>query len=114
VIAKIPYVVTLGINLLQPLPIDGMETDPSMGYSGADLFSPDFPYVVIDAVALKGHLVTINGLLAAKKGSMLTLADITPGPKRRAILVETKNSCFETPDKRLVPIFFDDQRARRR
>ena len=56
VIGKILYLVALGVNVLQPLPIDEMETDPSMGYSGADLFSPDFPYVVTDPVALNGYL----------------------------------------------------------
>jgi 1,4-alpha-glucan branching enzyme len=49
VIGKIPYLVELGINVLQPLPVDEVETDPSMGYDGADYFSPDFPYVVWDA-----------------------------------------------------------------
>jgi 1,4-alpha-glucan branching enzyme len=52
VIEKIPYLVALGANVLQPLPIDEMETDPSMGYNGADLFSPDFPYVVTNPTAL--------------------------------------------------------------
>jgi len=43
IIGKIPYLTDLGINVVQPLPIDEMETAPSMGYNGADLFSPDFP-----------------------------------------------------------------------
>ena len=43
VIGKIEYLAALGINVLQPLPVDEMETDVSMGYNGADLFSPDFP-----------------------------------------------------------------------
>ena len=43
VIGKIEYMAALGINVLQPLPIDEMETDPSMGYNGADYFSPDTP-----------------------------------------------------------------------
>ena len=30
--------------MLQPLPMDEVETDASMGYNGADYFSPDFPY----------------------------------------------------------------------
>ena len=51
-IGKIPYLVALGNNVPQPLPIDEMETDPSMGYNGADLFSPDFPYVVTEPAAL--------------------------------------------------------------
>ncbi len=56
VIGKIEYLVALGINVLQPLPIDEMETDPSMGYNGADYFSPDFPYVVSGQAALSGYL----------------------------------------------------------
>lgn len=63
VIEKIPHLVALGINVLQPLPVDEMETDPSLGYDGADLFSPDFPYVVTDRAGLTGYLANINGLL---------------------------------------------------
>ena len=43
VIGKIEYLAALGVNVLQPLPIDELETDPSMGYNGADYFSPIFP-----------------------------------------------------------------------
>jgi 1,4-alpha-glucan branching enzyme len=88
VIAKIPYLVALGANVLQPLPIDEMETDPSMGYNGADLFSPDFPYVVTDPAALSGYLTTINGLFTAKGFSPLGLEDITPGPAQLKALVD--------------------------
>jgi 1,4-alpha-glucan branching enzyme len=88
VITKIPYLVALGINVLQPLPVDEVETDPSMGYDGADLFSPDFPYVVTDPAALNGYLTTINGLLAAKGLSPLALQDITPGPAQLKTLVD--------------------------
>jgi 1,4-alpha-glucan branching enzyme len=88
VIAKIPYLVALGINVLQPLPIDEVETDPSMGYDGADYFSSDFPYVVTDAAALAAQLTTINNLLAAKSLPPLSLADITPGPAQLKALVD--------------------------
>lgn len=30
VIGKIPYLADLGVNVLQPLPVDEVETDPSM------------------------------------------------------------------------------------
>jgi 1,4-alpha-glucan branching enzyme len=73
VIGKIPYFVALGVNVLQPLPVDEMKTAPSMGYNGADLFSPDFPYVVTDPTARSGYLATINGLLTAKCFSPLGL-----------------------------------------
>lgn len=88
VIGRIPYLVALGVNVLQPLPIDEMETDPSMGYNGADLFSPDFPYVVTDSAALNGYLATINGLLAAKGFPPLGLQDIAPGPAQLKALVD--------------------------
>src|SRR5580700_5389515 len=88
VIEKIEYLAALGVNVLQPLPIDEMETDPSMGYNGADYFSPDFPYVVSGQAALSGYLTTINRLLAAKGFSALALSDITPGPAQLKALVD--------------------------
>jgi 1,4-alpha-glucan branching enzyme len=88
VIGKIPYLTELGINVLQPLPVDEMETDPSMGYNGADLFSPDFPYVVTDPVALNSYITTINSLLAARGRAPLALRDITPGPAQLKALVD--------------------------
>jgi 1,4-alpha-glucan branching enzyme len=88
VIGKIPYLVSLGVNVLQPLPIDEVETDPSLGYDGADYFSPDFPYVVTDASALAGYLVTINGLLAQKGLATLSLGDIQSGHSQLKALVD--------------------------
>jgi 1,4-alpha-glucan branching enzyme len=88
VIGKIEYLVALGVNVLQPLPIDELETDPSMGYNGADYFSPDFPYVVTAPSALSGYLTTINRLLAAKGISPMAINDITPGPAQLKALVD--------------------------
>jgi 1,4-alpha-glucan branching enzyme len=88
VIGKIEYLVALGVNMLQPLPIDEQETDPSMGYNSADYFSPDFPYVVSGRVALSGHLATINRLLATKGFAPLTVKDITPGPAQLKAMVD--------------------------
>jgi 1,4-alpha-glucan branching enzyme len=88
VIGKIEYLAALGVNVLQPLPIDELETDPSMGYNGADYFSPDFPYVVSGQAALSGHLTTINRLLAAKGFSPIAVTDITPGPAQLKAMVD--------------------------
>jgi len=88
VIAKIPYFVALGVNVIQPLPVDEVETDPSMGYDGADYFCPDFPYIVTDAAVLGAHLATINGLLAAKGFPPLSLGDLTSGPGQLKALVD--------------------------
>ena len=88
VVGKIPYLQALGINMLQPMPIDEQEANPNMGYNGADLFSPDFPYVCTDPTLLPGYLSTINGLLASKGQAALLLSDITPGPNQLKVLVD--------------------------
>jgi 1,4-alpha-glucan branching enzyme len=79
VVGKIPYLAALGCNMLQPLPIDEQEDNPGMGYEGADLFSPDLPYVCTDSAELANHLGVINGLLANKNKPPLQLKDIEPG-----------------------------------
>jgi len=88
VIGKIPYLVSLGINVLQPLPVDEMEVNPNMGYSGADYFSPDFPYVVTDPNALAGYLQTINGLLQGNGLPAIALQDIASGHAQLQALVD--------------------------
>jgi 1,4-alpha-glucan branching enzyme len=83
---KIPYLANLGINVLQPLPIDEQEANPNMGYGGADLFSPDFPYIAVEG--LPGYLAAINRLYAAKGKPAIALADIQSGPSQLKLLVD--------------------------
>jgi 1,4-alpha-glucan branching enzyme len=83
VVEKVEYLVALGINVVQPLPVYEMEDSPSLGYpglgyQGADLYSPAIEYAVYDPKELVRHLVTINRLLAAKGFAPMTLDDITP------------------------------------
>jgi 1,4-alpha-glucan branching enzyme len=80
--------VSLGINVLQPLPIDEVEVNPNMGYSGADYFSPDFPYVVTDPTALAGYLATINNLLLDKGQPPIAVQDIASGHAQLQALVD--------------------------
>jgi 1,4-alpha-glucan branching enzyme len=87
VAAKVPHLADLGINVLQPLPIDEQEVTPSMGYGGADLFAPDFPYLAEQA-NLANYLSSINGLLAAKNLSPLKLEHINSGPNQLKALVD--------------------------
>ncbi len=88
VIRKIEYLAALGINVLQPLPIDELETQPSQGYNGADYFSPDTPYIVTDPNALAGYLAMINRMLAAKGQAPLTLADISTAPAQLKAMID--------------------------
>lgn len=83
---KIPYLADLGINVLQPLPVDEQEANPNMGYSGADLFSPDFPYVAVEDLPF--YLAKLNELYAAKGRSPIALADIESGPGQLKALVD--------------------------
>jgi 1,4-alpha-glucan branching enzyme len=86
VAVKIPYLAGLGINVLQPLPIDEQEWNPSMGYGGADLFSPDFPYIAVED--LPAYLTAINALYAAKGQPPIALTDIQSGPSQLKLLVD--------------------------
>jgi 1,4-alpha-glucan branching enzyme len=93
VLEKIPYLVALGVNVVQPLPVYEMEDSPSqgypgLGYQGADLYSPEFDYAVYDATDLARHLATINRLLAAKGFAPVTLADITPAVAQMRAMVD--------------------------
>jgi len=83
---KIPYLADLGINVLQPLPVDEQEAHPSMGYGGADLFSPDFPYIAVEDLPF--YLARLNELYAAKHRSALALADIQSGPGQLKALID--------------------------
>jgi 1,4-alpha-glucan branching enzyme len=83
---KIPYLADLGINVLQPLPVDEQEANPNMGYSGADLFSPDFPYVAVDDLPF--YLAGLNELYVARGRTPIALADIQSGPGQLKALVD--------------------------
>jgi len=68
VVAKIPYLVDLGINVLQLLPVNEFETDSSEGYNGSDYFAPEFRYgtadlkMPIDRLSIANTLLTERGL----------------------------------------------------
>jgi 1,4-alpha-glucan branching enzyme len=83
---KIPYLADLGINVLQPLPIHEQEANPNMGYAGADLFSPDFPYIAVDNLAR--YLTEINQLYATKGKSAITLNDVQSGTSQLKVMVD--------------------------
>jgi 1,4-alpha-glucan branching enzyme len=93
VIGKIEYLQALGINVLQPLPIDECETAFSMGYNGGDYFSPDFAYVVYDRTALSSYLVTVNRLLAVKQQPSLTLEDLSSGTHQLKAMIDLCHLC---------------------
>ena len=87
VIGKIEYLAALGINVLQPLPVDELETNFSMGYNGTDYFSPDCPYIV-PAARVGDYLELINRLLTAKGLAPLQQDQIASGPNQLKAMVD--------------------------
>jgi 1,4-alpha-glucan branching enzyme len=65
VLFRLPHLLDLGVNALEPLPVIEFESDTSMGYNGADLFSPEMRYAVTDA-ELDRYLDLVNRLLRSK------------------------------------------------
>jgi 1,4-alpha-glucan branching enzyme len=75
VLDRIPYLVDLGVNAIQPLPIVEFATEHSLGYNGTDYFSPEMDYAVA-ATALDPYLATANRLLTERGRSPLTREDL--------------------------------------
>ena len=88
VIEKIDYLAALGINVLQPLPIDEFETTFSMGYNGADYFSPEMAYGVDDPKVLSEYLKTINRLLSAKNEASIAIDDISGAANQLKAMID--------------------------
>lgn len=64
VAGKLPYLRSLGINAIQPLPIVEFPGLFSLGYNGVDYFSPETDYAIKDDdPALDRYLASVNQLL---------------------------------------------------
>ncbi len=65
VLDRIEYLAQLGVNAVEPLPINEFETETSQGYNGSDLFSPEYRYTMLPGdPRIPRFLATINRLLA--------------------------------------------------
>ena len=72
VVDRIPYLVDLGVNAIECMPIDEYSTPRSKGYNGSDLFSPEMDYEVVNDKELDAYLPRLNQLLTAKGKAPLT------------------------------------------
>ena len=63
VLGKLDYLVALGVNAVLFLPIVEFMSERSLGYEGADIFSPEQDYCVDEAEAVH-YLPLVNGLRA--------------------------------------------------
>ncbi|MGF6853985.1 alpha amylase C-terminal domain-containing protein [Paraburkholderia sp. CI3] len=87
VVAKLDYLIDLGINAIQLLPIQEFETGYSLGYNGTDPYSPEIPYCV-SPDDLRWRLAEINAMLASSGQPALTETDLTPGINQLKCLID--------------------------
>jgi 1,4-alpha-glucan branching enzyme len=87
VLDRVEYLVELGVNAVQPLPIVEFSTRFSQGYNGTDYFSPEFFYSVDDG-ELDRYLETINRLLSLRGKSHLRREHLSGGANQLRALVD--------------------------
>jgi len=74
-IDRIDYLVDLGVNAIQPLPVVEFAGEWSLGYNGTDVFSPEMDYCV-DPADLAPYLAKVNRLLERKGQPPLTAREL--------------------------------------
>ena len=85
---RIEYLRDLGVNAIQPLPIQEFPSQFSLGYNGTDYFSPEMDYQVEEDRELQRYLGTANRLLGEHGQPPLALADLRPGPNQLKAVVD--------------------------
>ena len=88
VLDKLDYLVALGVNAIQPLPIVEFPTEFSLGYNGTDYFSPESDYGEADPQDLQDYLLRVNRLLVARNHAPYTLAEVTGSANQLRVLVD--------------------------
>lgn len=86
-LGRVEYLVDLGINAVQPLPVVEFPTAFSLGYNGVDYFAPELDYGV-GADALGPYLDTANTLLEAKGYGHVSASQITGADDQLRLLVD--------------------------
>jgi 1,4-alpha-glucan branching enzyme len=89
VLDKIDHLVQLGINAVEPLPVDEVEAGPSQGYNSGDYFSPD-PAFGVDSTdpAFGEYFVKVNNLLTARGKPPINEADITGSMAQLKVMID--------------------------
>ena len=87
VLERLEYLVDLGVNAIEPLPVVEYSTPRSLGYNGSDLFSPEMDYQV-EPGELDGYLPLVNRLLVQKGKSPLAREVLAIGINQLKVLVD--------------------------
>jgi len=87
VLERIPYLVELGVNAIEPLPIEEFQGPYSLGYNGTDIFSPEMDYAV-QAKDLDPYLLIVNELLAERGCEALTREHLEGQVNQLKVLID--------------------------
>jgi 1,4-alpha-glucan branching enzyme len=85
---RIEYLRDLGVNAIQPLPVQEYPSEFSMGYNGTDYFSPETDYQVEDVNELQRYRQEANRLLAQHGLPPVSLEQIRPGPNQLKLIID--------------------------
>ena len=88
VLDRLDYLVTLGVNAIQPLPIVEFPTQFSLGYNGTDYFSPESMYAVADPAELEKYRQRINAWLARRNLLPYALSDLEGSANQLRAMVD--------------------------
>jgi len=84
---KIEHLVRLGVNAIEPLPIDEAGADNSIGYDGRDFFSPEMQFGVSKA-DLAPYVQKVNTLFTAKNRPSIIEADLIGSMAQLKVMID--------------------------
>jgi 1,4-alpha-glucan branching enzyme len=87
VLDRIEYLVELGVNAIEPLPVVEFPQDVSLGYNGVDYFSPEMAYTVPPG-EVGPYLARVNALLAARGRPPLTAGHLSTHVGQLKVLID--------------------------
>jgi 1,4-alpha-glucan branching enzyme len=112
VLEKIDHLVRLGVNAVEPLPVDEAGSDPTIGYDGRDFFSPEMLYGV-PVAALEPYLAKVNALFASKGVPGVTRDELAGSMAQLKVMVDLLHLhgiavIFDVVYNHAGPFFGDD------
>ncbi len=85
---RLDYLRALGVNAIEPLPIQEYPSEFSMGYNGTDLFSPEQNYQVEDEAELQRYYEQAVRLYAEHGIDDVRLEDLRSGPNQLKCVID--------------------------
>ena len=84
---KVEHLVRLGVNAIEPLPIDEAGADRSIGYDGRDFFSPEMAFGVPNA-DLTPYVAKVNALFAGKNKPGVSASELVGSMAQLKVMID--------------------------